>query len=126
MVMNAVLLARKPLFVVAGLLALTCATWSCTSSSGKGGGGSGGSGGNAGNSGTGGSCMALNAPAPPGKSCDPSKDITTECPLPDTITESDGSYTTVYYYSNPSCVSGKCVYCSTSTTSEDPNATAAP
>jgi hypothetical protein len=60
---------------------------------------------------------------PPAKTCDSSKDVYTECPLPASQKVRDGSYDTVYYFSDPLCVSGLCTYCMTETKMEDPCAT---
>jgi hypothetical protein len=122
--------ARRALFATLGAAALLIGGWACHS----GGGGAGGNGTTSSACGTGGSALAAdggscgdpNAPAPPQKSCTCDGDIAKECPLPPSVSDDDGTYTTVYYYANPQCVAGLCRYCVTSTSSEDPGATGAP
>jgi hypothetical protein len=56
--------------------------------------------------------------------CDPCGDVATECPLPPSQMSDDGTFTTIYYFSDPICRAGFCTYCMTRTSSEDPCATA--
>jgi hypothetical protein len=46
-----------------------------------------------------------------------------DCPLPASQMENNSGEITVYYFSNPLCVSGQCTYCMTETMMEDPCAT---
>ncbi len=132
MAMNTVVRPRRPAVTMAAFLALALAAWGCSGKTkGFGGGGSGGSGGHGGSgssaeTGSGGECSASGAPEPPVVPCDASKDVYKECPLPPSVTTHEYDGTTVYYYSDPSCRGGFCHYCSTSTFTEDPNATGAP
>jgi hypothetical protein len=113
--------------VVASTLALAFAGWACSSSSVA-------TGATGGTGDTGATCtgtrpatdaavcmLPSQAPSPPPKkTCDPCKDVYTECPLPPSQMADNGGWTTVYYFADPACLDGVCTYCMTETQTEDP------
>jgi hypothetical protein len=121
---------RRSVLAIAGGMAIALASWACSHDTGGSGAGTSGAGacgaGAGGAAHDAGQCEDPAAPVPPQKACTCGGDIFTQCPLPASVSNDDGEYTTVYYYSAPACVAGYCHYCVTSTMTEDPGVTGVP